>query len=621
MSIDNHLPTLYQQFIYKSKYSKWLEEESRREDWPETVTRYINFYKEKTHNNLNIPWEPLYDSILNLQIMPSMRAMMTAGPAAERSNIATYNCSFVAANYQDCFKHILLILMNGTGVGFSVERQEIAKLPTIEPIKNTDPIIILVEDSKEGWSTAFGYAIELLYSGINVEFDVSKVRPAGDKLKTFGGRSSGPAPLLSLLTFTKNIFKKAEGRKLNSLEVHDVICKIADIVVVGGVRRSALISLSNLSDDRMRQSKTGQWWDSEPQRQLANNSAVYTEEPSAETWLHEFTSIINSKSGERGIFNRESIPKERFINYDGSLGTNPCGEILLRSKQFCNLSEVVVRPEDTEQSIVDKVVLATILGTLQATLTDFPMLDKEWEHNCKEEALLGVSLTGIADNESLFYDNFLQDLNKLAIFYNKEYAEVLGINPAAAVTCIKPSGTVSQLVNSSSGIHDRFAPYYLRAVRADNHDPLTQFMKDQGIPWEPCISKPDSTSIFSFPIKAPENSKQVTALEQLERWKLFKVNYTDHNPSVTIHYSEDEIFHVASWVYDNWEYVGGITILPKDDHIYEQAPYQEISKQQYIEAEAKMPKSVNWSLLNTYETEDHTTAMQEPACSAGICEI
>ena len=550
-----------------------------------------------------------------------MRALMTAGDAASRSHVATYNCSFVAADYPEVFKEILYILMCGTGVGFSVERQFVNQLPEVPKVHTVRASKILVEDSKEGWSNAYGAMVKNLYGGIHSELDVSLLRGAGAKLKTFGGRSSGPKPLIDLAKFTHRVFANAAGRKLTSLEVHDVICKIADVVVVGGVRRSALISLSNLSDDRMRHAKTGQWWEANQQRALANNSAVYTEKPSAETFMREFLSMVESKAGERGLFNRASLATKRTSTYDKGHGTNPCGEIILRSKQFCNLTEVIARPTDDHYALNRKAELATILGTLQAGLTSFPMLSEEWETNCKEEALLGVSITGIADSIESLDGITLAHMRDYCETVNKAYAKILGINPAAAITTVKPSGTVSQLVNSSSGIHDRFAPYYIRTIRADNNDPLTQFMKDQGIPNEPDVTKPENTTIFSFPIASPDNSRQHTALEQLERWKRFKTLWTDHNPSVTIHYKEDEIFECAGWVHKNWEIVGGISFLPYDDHVYPQAPYQPITKDEYEAAKALMPQEIDWGLLSQYESEDNTEGVQTLACSAGICEI
>ena len=639
-----NLPTLYQDFIHLSRYSRWLEEEGRRETWEETVNRYFNFFDEHLKGmKVKITKEEreeLRQAVLNLEIMPSMRSLMTAGEALLRDNTAGYNCSYVAVNRVRAFDEILYILMCGTGVGFSVEKQFVEKLPTIaEEFTNSDTTII-VQDSKAGWAKAYKELVSLLIGGQIPQWDVSKVRPAGARLKTFGGRASGPKPLEDLFQFTCDTFKRASGRKLTSIECHDIVCKIAEIVVVGGVRRSALISLSNLSDDRMRNAKTGAWWEANPQRALANNSAVYTERPEIGVFMEEWLSLYNSKSGERGIFNRDATKKtvarlgeRRDPNFE--FGTNPCSEIILRDREFCNLTEVVVRTEDTPETLARKVRLASILGTWQASLTNFPYLSSEWKKNCEEEALLGVSLTGIMDN---FYtrsykgvsgairgelETLLTVLKQEAVKTNKEWAKRLGINPAAAITCVKPSGTVSQLVDAASGIHARHAEYYIRTVRADQKDPICKLMVDLGFPHEPCVMKPEHTMVFSFPMKAEGSvtRNDMTAIEQLELWLVYQRNWCEHKPSVTITVKEHEWMEVGAWVYKHFDEISGISFLPHSDHTYRQAPYQDCTKEQYEEMLTKLPKNVDWSQLKKYEKEDNTAGTQTYACSGDKCEI
>jgi len=628
------LPTLYQDFIHLSRYSRWLEEEGRRETWEETVNRYFNFFDEHLKGMkvkvTKEEREELRQAVLNLEIMPSMRSLMTAGEALIRDNTAGYNCSYVAVNRVRAFDEILYILMCGTGVGFSVEKQFVEKLPTIAEEFTQSDTTIIVQDSKAGWAKAYKELVSLLIGGQVPQWDVSKVRPAGARLKTFGGRASGPKPLEDLFQFTCDTFKRAAGRKLTSIECHDIVCKIAEIVVVGGVRRSALISLSNLSDDRMRNAKTGAWWEANPQRALANNSAVYTERPEIGVFMEEWLSLYNSKSGERGIFNRDATKKtvarlgdRRDPNFE--FGTNPCSEIILRDRQFCNLTEVVVRAEDTPESLKRKTRLAAILGTWQASLTNFPYLSSEWKKNCEEEALLGVSLTGILDNKMMQNpsSDLLNALKQEAVSTNKEWAKRLGINPAASITCVKPSGTVSQLVDAASGIHARHAEYYIRTVRADQKDPICKLMVDLGFPHEPCVMKPEHTMVFSFPMKAEGSitRNDMTAIEQLELWLVYQRNWCEHKPSVTITVKEHEWMEVGAWVYKHFDEISGISFLPHSDHSYRQAPYQDCTKEQYEEMLAKMPKTVDWSQLKKYEKEDNTAGTQTYACSGDKCEI
>jgi ribonucleoside-diphosphate reductase alpha chain len=636
---NNYGMDVYQQFIFLSRYSRWLETENRRESWSETVDRYFDFFSghlSKLHNyDISEIRNELEEAILNLEVMPSMRALMTAGPALERDNIAGYNCSFLPIDRTTAFDEILYILMNGTGVGFSVERQFVSKLPEIADDFFPTDTTIVVSDSKLGWAKALKELIHLLYGGQIPKWDTSKLRPAGARLKTFGGRSSGPGPLEDLFRFAVRLFRNAAGRKLTSVECHDLVCKIAQIVVVGGVRRSALISLSNLSDDRMRNAKSGQWWEVNPQRSIANNSAAYTEKPEIGIFMEEWLALYRSKSGERGIFNRVAADKQvekigrREVGKDW--GVNPCGEIILRPYEFCNLSEVVVRATDDLESLKRKVRLATILGTFQSTLTDFKYINRKWKQNCDEERLLGVSLTGIMDNATMNGSNglavleqWLTELKNETIRVNKEFAEFLGIPASAAITTVKPSGTISQLTDASSGIHTRHSPYYIRTVRADKKDPLAQMMVDMGFVFEDDVMNPNHNYVFSFPIKSPDHAifrDSLSAIQHLEIWKTYRTFWTEHNPSITITVKEDEWFQVGAWVYDNFDHVGGVSFLPHSDHTYQQAPYQECSREDYEALLAKMPTDVDWSKLSEYETEDKTTGSQELSCVAGNCEI
>lgn len=625
----------YSQFIALSRYARWLDDKGRRETWEETVDRYIGFFS--SHEKLkDLPadvWPKLRAAILHLEVMPSMRSIMTAGPALENCNIAGYNCSYLPIDHPRAFDEAMFISLNGTGVGFSVERQYIAKLPEVAEEFHPTDTTIKVGDSKKGWSKAFRELIAMLYIGQIPKWDTSAVRPAGARLKTFGGRASGPEPLEALFRFTVDIFKKAKGRKLNSLECHDIMCKIGEVVVVGGVRRSAMISLSNLSDERMRDAKKGQFWLSESQRSLANNSVCYTEKPEFQQFTKEWFALYESKVGERGIYNRVAAKKQAIKtgrrDPDFDFGINPCAEILLRPCGFCNLSEVVIRAEDSLDTLKNKVKLAAILGTIQAAMTDFPYLRSIWKKNAEEEALLGVSMTGIMDHPVIsgregneLLTEYLSTLKQVAIETNKKYAKIIGINPAAAVTTTKPSGTVSELVDSSSGIHDRFAKYYIRRVRGDKKDPLVQFMRDVGFIVEDDITNP-SNVVFSFPKKSPSdvNKESRSAIDQLEHWKAVKDHWAEHSVSVTIYYSDDEFLGVGQWVWDNFDSISGISFLPRSDHAYQQAPYEEIDVAKFEQLLAAMPKNVDWSGLNKYELEDTTTGTQALACHAGICEL
>jgi len=636
--LNGKLPTKYQEFIHLSRYSRWLPKEGRRETWRETVTRYFDFFQDHLKENCKYKLdsklrEELEEAVIHLDVMPSMRCLMTAGEALRRENIAGYNCSYVSVDRPQAFDEILYVLMNGTGVGFSVERQFVSKLPDVAEEFHPSDTTIVVQDSKMGWAKAFKELVAMLYHGQIPKWDLSKVRPAGAPLKTFGGRASGPEPLERLFEFTREVFQNAAGRKLSSIECHDIVCKTAEIVVVGGVRRSALISLSNLSDDRMRVAKSGQWWQDNGQRALANNSAAYTEKPDIGIFMDEWKALYDSKSGERGIFNRESAKKiaeksgRRDSDYE--FGTNPCSEIILRSREFCNLSEVVVRPNDTEESLLKKTRLATILGTFQSTLTNFKYVSKDWKKNCEEERLLGVSLTGIMDNKWTAgkingLDVLLQNLRQMSVDTNKEYADALKINQSTAITCVKPSGTVSQLVDSASGIHARHNPYYIRTVRGDKKDPLTKMMVDFGFPAEDDVMKPKDTTVFSFPIKCSEDAvfrQDMTAIEQLELWKTYQEHWCEHKPSVTISVKENEWMDVGAWVYRNFDLMSGVSFLPYSEHTYKQAPYQDCDENEYKELLKKMPTNVDWSKLSDYETSDMTVGSQELACSAGSCEI
>jgi ribonucleoside-triphosphate reductase len=628
--MNNYLPTDYQSFIHKSRYAKYFDGKGR-ENWDETVERYMdNVVRPAAGDDSYI--NQIRDAILSLEIMPSMRAMMTAGPALERDNTAGYNCSYLPVDDPKSFDEAMFILLCGTGVGFSVERQYISKLPEVPELFESDTTIV-VKDSKEGWAKAFRQLLALLWAGEIPQWDVSKVRPAGARLKTFGGRASGPAPLVELFNFAVSTFKNAQGRKLSSIECHDLMCFIGQIVVVGGVRRSAMISLSNLSDDRMRHAKSGQWWETAAHRALANNSVSYTEKPDVETFMREWTALVESKSGERGVFNREASKKQAAKygrrDSDYEFGTNPCSEIILRPYQFCNLTECVVRATDTIEDLERKVRLATILGTIQSTYTKFPYLRKVWRDNTEAERLLGVSLTGIMDNPLLTAKNkglneTLAHLRQVAVTTNAEWADRLGIPVSAAITCVKPSGTVSQLVDSASGIHARHSRFYVRTVRGDNKDPLTQFMIDQGIPHEPCVFKGDTTTVFSFPQKSPNKAvtrNDMSAIEQLEMWLAYQRNWCEHKPSVTISVRDSEWLDVGAFVYKHFDEMSGVSFLPHSDHTYQQAPYQDCSEREYKELLKLMPKAIDWSKLSEYEQEDNTVAMQTMACSGDSCEI
>ena len=627
---DNYLPTDYQKFIHTSRYARWLDEEGRRESWPETVSRYIDNVVKPNIDEFTA--KDIEESILNLQVMPSMRSVMTAGPAANRDNTCMYNCSYLAVDDPKSFDEAMFILLCGTGVGFSVERQFVSNLPEIPDLYDSETIVV-VRDSKEGWAKALRQLIALLYSGEIPKWDISKVRPAGSRLKTFGGRASGPAPLVDLFNFVIRVFKDAQGRKLSSIECHDIMCKIGEVVVVGGVRRSAMISLSNLSDDRMRHAKSGAWWENDPQRALANNSVSYTEKPDAISFMREWMALVESGSGERGIFNREASKKqaEKYGRRDPNheFGTNPCSEIILRQNQFCNLTEVVVRATDTLEDLARKIRLATILGTIQSTYTKFPYLRKVWQRNTEEERLLGVSLTGIMDNPLMTsankgLDKTLEHLRKVAVETNAEWAERLGIEPSAAISCVKPSGTVSQLVDSASGIHARHSEHYIRTVRGDNKDPLTTFMKDQGIPNEPDVMKPDATTVFSFPVKSPSGAvvtSDLSAIEQLETWLVYQRHFCEHKPSITVNVRKDEWFEVGAFVYKHFDEMSGVSFLPYNEHTYQQAPYQEVSKHDYETLLSVMPDKIDWANLSSYEKEDNTVGMQTMACSGDVCEI
>ena len=629
--MSNLLPTDYQSFIHQSRYAKYIDGKGR-ESWAETVGRYVdNVIRPKLGNDSWV--NQIEQAILNLDVMPSMRAMMTSGAALNRDNTAGYNCSYLPVDDPKSFDEAMFILLCGTGVGFSVERQFIQQLPEVPSELFDSETTVVVKDSKEGWAKAYRQILALLWAGEIPKWNVSKVRPAGARLKTFGGRASGPAPLVELFNFTVQTFKTAQGRKLSSMECHDLMCFIGQIVVSGGVRRSAMISLSNLSDDRMRHAKSGQWWETAAHRALANNSVCYTEKPDIETFMREWTALIESKSGERGIFNREASKKQaakygrRDPNYE--FGTNPCSEIILRPYQFCNLTEVVVRATDTIKDLERKVKIATILGTIQSSYTKFPYLRKVWQRNTEEERLLGVSLTGIMDNQLMTTENHklagvLDDLRNIALATNHEYADLLGIPQSAAITCVKPSGTVSQLVDSASGIHARHSPYYIRTVRGDNKDPLTQFMIDKGVPNEPCVFKADTTTVFSFPVQSPPMAMtrdDMTAIDQLETWLMYQRYWCEHKPSVTISVRDDEWLDVGAFVYKHFDEMSGVSFLPHSDHTYQQAPYQDCSKEEYEELLKTMPKKIDWNKLSEYEQEDNTKSSQTFACSGDVCEV
>lgn len=671
----------YEQYIHASRYARWMDHSGRRETWHETVWRYLNFWVDRgqlTDKDALM----IFPYIADTKVMPSMRCMMTAGTALTKDNVAGYNCSYLALDNPIAFDEAMYVLMCGTGVGFSCERQYVSQLPVVmlpderaailrdewdnddpdimqlldsldntwlftlyEPEKfkgvhphelsSLDGNVIRVADSKYGWASALRILLcNLWNANFDIEWDVSQIRPAGARLQTFGGRASGPEPLVQLFKFAVAMFKEANGRKLSSIECHDLMCKVADVVVVGGVRRSALISLSNLTDRRMAKAKSGEWWNDDPQRALANNSIAYTERPDMDAFMQEWYNLYGSKSGERGVFNRIAAEVQAARNGRRSTylhyGTNPCSEIILRNKQFCNLSEVVVREDDTVETLADKVWVATILGTLQASLTDFVYLSDEWRVNTETEALLGVSLTGIEDNALLNGSTglislpiVLEELKGVAIDTNKSWADKLGINQSAAITCVKPSGTVSQLVDSASGIHPRYARYYIRSVRQDNKDPITQFLKDQGVPYEPCVMKPDSTTVFYFPKSAPESATlrdDRSAIDQLELWKVYQEYWCEHKPSITVYVREHEWMEVGAWVWKHFDTVSGVSFLPHSNHTYQQAPYQEIDEATYRQMVKDMPV-IDWSKLAGYETEDFMEGVKTFACTGGVCEI
>jgi len=633
----------YSAFIALSRYARWLPEENRRETWEETVDRYFTFmdgHLKKKHKYA-LPKglrKELRDAVYNLEVMPSMRALMTAGPALERCNVAGFNCSYLPIDHPRAFDELLYILMCGTGVGFSVEKENVHKLPEVD--ENLEPCdtTIIVEDSKEGWAKGTRQLISLLYAGQIPGWDTSQLRKAGARLVTFGGRSSGPEPLEDLFQFVVDIFIAAQGRQLTSLECHDIACKIGDVVVVGGVRRSALISLSDIEDIRMRESKTGQWYDTHGWRKLANNSAVYSRTPDMQLFFEEWHSLFKSKSGERGIFNRQAaynvMPERRLrkVELKNSVswipfGCNPCSEIILRPYQFCNLTEIVARAWDTEETLDRKVFLATVLGTLQATLTDFKYLRKIWRKNTEEERLLGVSITGIMDSHILAgrgYEEGLELFKEHAVATNKEFSKKIGIPQSAAITCVKPSGTVSQLVDSASGIHPRHSEFYIRRVRQDTKDPLTQFMIAQGFPSEPDVTDRANTTVFSFPMAAPKGAltrDDISAIDQLEYWKAYQEHWCEHKPSCTVYIQEDEWLKVGDWVHSHFDMMSGVSFFPFVDHVYQQAPYEEITEDDYEELVKEMPKDVDWTRLQEYEKEDTTVGSQELACQGGVCEI
>ncbi len=638
--MNNTLPTDYQNFIALSRYARWKEDEQRRETWGETVSRYFDYMtkhlKDKHSFTLTSSLRnELEEAVLSQEVMPSMRALMTSGPALDRCHVGGYNCSYVPVDSPRAFDETMYILMCGTGVGFSVERHNIEKLPIVNEDFHETDTVIKVGDSRPGWAKSLKELIAMLYTGQVPKWDTSEVREAGARLKTFGGRASGPQPLVELFDFCIEVFRKAAGRRLYPIECHDIMCKIGEVVVVGGVRRSALISLSNLNDDQMRNAKAGQWWEYEGQRSLANNSVAYKGKPEMGTFMREWMALYDSKSGERGIFNRQSAQKQAAKNgrrdADWDFGCNPCSEIILRPYQFCNLSEVVVRDTDTEATLRRKVGLATTLGTFQATLTDFKYLRKIWKNNTEEERLLGVSLTGIMDNK-LMADKvrtanlaeMLEELKAVSVKVNASISKKLGINQSTAITCIKPSGTVSQLTDAASGIHARHNPYYIRTVRGDNKDPLTQFLIDAGIPSEPDVMKPDSTTVFSFPMKSPNSAvcrTDMTAIEQLNLWLTYQRHWCEHKPSVTISVKEDEWMDVGAWTYEHFDEVSGISFLPFSEHTYKQAPYQDCDKAEYTAMLKTMPKAIDWNKLQEFEKEDTTSGGRELACTAGTCEV
>ncbi|CAB4129411.1 RTPR, ribonucleoside-triphosphate reductase, adenosylcobalamin-dependent [uncultured Caudovirales phage] len=621
----------YREYIAASRYARFVDENNRRETWDETVQRFVDYVFSRTpaiENNTELK-QKMYDAVRDHKVMPSMRAVMTAGKAADRDNTCVYNCSYLPVDDPKSFDEAMFILLCGTGVGFSVEAKNIAKLPEIPERLYKSESTIVVHDSKEGWAKSLRLLLANLWAGEIPKWDVSKIRPAGTRLKTFGGRASGPEPLVDLFEFVVATFKHAQGRKLHSLECHDIMCKIGEVVVVGGVRRSAMISLSDLDDERIRHAKAGPWWETAPHRALANNSAVYAETPTVGKFMEEWLSLYNSHSGERGIFNREAarktVAKFGHRDPDHEFGTNPCSEIILRPYQFCNLSEVVVRHDDTEETLIEKVKLAAILGTIQSTFTKFPYLRKVWQKNTEEERLLGVSLTGIYDNAMLTtqgtkLNELLNKLRDAARETNREWAEALGIPPSAAITCVKPSGTVSQLTDSASGIHPRHSPYYIRRVRGDKKDPLTQFLVASGVPAEDCVYKPNQTVVFSFPQRAPSGITRadVTPISHLGLWLTYQREWCEHKPSVTISVEEKDWPSVGAWTWENFDEISGVSYLPYDGGSYRQAPYEECTKEEYEELKAKVPV-INWTDFK--EVTDNVEGAQMLACVAGVCEI
>lgn len=621
------------EFVYYRSYSKWIEKEGRRETWIETVDRYMDFMKKNLGDKLTKKDADLVRKyILNHWAMPSMRLMWSAGPAAAKTNVCAYNCSFIAPSKPQDFGEIMYISMCGTGVGFSVESDKVQRLPQIK--KQTGEVEkLVVKDSKEGWADAYVTAMKTWFDGKDVEVDYSQLRPEGARLMTMGGKSSGPAPLMNLMDFTRNLMLDRQGRRLSNIDVHDIVCKIGEIVVSGGVRRSALISLSDLDDEDMRDAKAGQFWNTAPQRMMANNSAIYNEKPSNEDFLEEWLALVKSGSGERGIFNRaglaNQLPERRWKTFEKHLddcGTNPCGEIILRSKQFCNLSEVVARPDDTEKTLLEKMKVATIIGTYQSSLTKFGYLSKEWKKNCDEEALLGVSITGQWDSPAVHDEKLLRKMRDLSVKVNKEYAKKFGTNESTCITAVKPSGTVSQLVDASSGMHPRHAKYYIRRIRISATDSLFKMLKAQGVPYHPEVGQNKDTAntfVLEFPVKAPQGSvfkDDQSALDQLEHWHKVKTNYTEHNPSVTVSVGHDEWIQVGNWVYEHWDQVGGLSFLPRTDHVYQLAPYEAIDKKKYDELKKAMPE-IDFSQIVAFEGTDETEGAKELACVSGVCEI
>lgn len=622
------------EFVYYTSYSRWMDDEGRRETWVETIDRYMEYMRENLGKKLSeAEYAEVREAMLTQKVVPSMRLLWSSGKAARKTNVTAYNCSFIAVSDLKDFGEIMYISMCGTGVGFSVEQQNVDKLSVIKPQSGKKAKKYVIEDSKEGWANAFVDGLNAWYNGEDLEFDYSQLRPAGARLKTMGGRSSGPEPLRQLIDFSREIIFANQGHKLNTLNVHDICCKIGEIVVAGGVRRSAMISLSDLHDELIRDAKVGQFWETEPQRSLSNNSAVYNHKPSASEFLSEWTALVKSGTGERGIFNRGGLkaqmPARRWKVLEPDLattGTNPCGEIVLKSKQFCNLTSVVPREDDTKQDLLHKIKIATILGTYQATLTNFEFLSPEWKKNCEEERLLGVSITDTWGSKLVRDGKFLREMREYAIEVNKKYAKKLGINASTSITCVKPSGNSSQLLDCASGLHPRHAPYYIRRVRVSSTDPIFHMLKEQGVPYSPEIGQTmesATTFVLEFPIKSPKNAifkDNLSALEQLEYWKLFKENFTEHNPSVTVTVGDDEWVDVAKWLWDNWDIIGGLSFLPRNDHAYKLAPYEEITEKKYEELMKKFPP-IDFANLINYESDDLTKGAKELACIGDKCEI